>query len=81
MNETLRHLEILKLVRYQIMAHELMGHLLLDLNNNEKAAAVLEQGLSIARDANIMYWRPRLQASLAIARVRCGDLDLQPAIE
>lgn len=81
MNETLRHLEVLKLVRYQIMAHELMGHLLLDLNNNEKAAAVLEQGLSIARDANIMYWRPRLQASLAIARVRCGDLDLQPAIE
>ena len=81
MNETLRHLEVLKLVRYQIMAHELMGHLLLDLNNNEKAAAVLERGLTIARDANIMYWRPRLQASLAIARVRCGALDLQPELE
>jgi tetratricopeptide (TPR) repeat protein/transcriptional regulator with XRE-family HTH domain len=81
MNETLRRLEALKLVRYQIMAHELMGHLLLDLNNHEKAAAVLERGLTIARDAHIMYWRPRLQASLAIARMRCSEFDARPELE
>jgi tetratricopeptide (TPR) repeat protein/transcriptional regulator with XRE-family HTH domain len=81
MNETLRRLQALKLVRYQIMAHELMGHLLLDLNNNEKAAVVLEQGLAISRDANILYWRPGLQASQVMARVRCGEIDLRPELD
>jgi tetratricopeptide (TPR) repeat protein/transcriptional regulator with XRE-family HTH domain len=81
MNETLQRLERLKLVRYQIMAHLLIGHLLLDLNRTEQAAATMERGLSIAREGNVLFWRPALQASLVIARMRRGDSDVLPELE
>jgi tetratricopeptide (TPR) repeat protein len=72
LSEALPRLETLRLVRYQMMAHDAMGCLLLDLDLNGEAAAHFERGLRLASDANIRYWLPRLQANLAIAQLRSG---------
>ncbi len=70
LNETLKHLETLKLVRFQIMACNMLGHLLLDLSLDAKATEAFDRGLAIARQANITYWTPLLHANRAIARAR-----------
>ena len=72
LNEALPRLEALKLVRYQIMAHDALGSLLLDLDLMQRAQQHFEQGLKLARDAGIHYWQPRLQANLALAQLRQG---------
>ncbi len=72
LNEALPRLEALGLVRYQMMAHDALGCLLLDLNLPEEAAEHFDRGLRLARDAGIRYWLPRLQANLAIAQLRLG---------
>ena len=72
LREALPRLETLGLVRYQIMAHDAMGCLFLDLNCHEPAQQHFERGLALARGAAIMYWAPRLQANLAIAQSRSG---------
>ena len=77
LNETLKQLETLHLVRYQIMACNMLGHLLLDLSLNAKACAMFERGLDKARSANITYWVPLLQANRATARMRQGALDVE----
>ena len=55
-----------------MMAHDALGCLFLELNLNEQAARHFEQGLRLGRDAGIIYWLPRLQANLVIARLRLG---------
>ena len=72
LKEALPRLETLRLHRYQIMAHDALGCLFLDLNLPEQASRHFERGLGLARDAGIMYWRPRLQANLVIAQLRLG---------
>ena len=72
LNEALPRLESLKLVRYQMMAHDALGCLFLDLNLAEQALQHFERGLGLARDADTMYWRPKLQANLVIAQSRLG---------
>ncbi len=72
LNEALPRLEALRLHRYQIMAHDALGCLFLEQNLSEQAAQQFEKGLGLARDAGIMYWRPKLQASLVIAQLRLG---------
>jgi len=72
LNEVLPRLETLGLVRYQMMAHDAMGCLLLDLNLTGEASRHFERGLRLANDAGIKYWLPRLQANLAIAQLRSG---------
>jgi tetratricopeptide (TPR) repeat protein len=72
LNEALPRLETLRLHRYQIMAHDALGCLFLDLNLPEQALQHFERGLDLARDAGIMYWRPRLRANLVIAQLRLG---------
>ena len=72
LNEALPRLETLGLVRYQMMAHDALGCLLLDLNLPEEAAEHFDRGLRLARDAGIRYWLPRLQANLVIAQLRLG---------
>jgi len=72
LNEALPRLETLRLVRYQIMAHDALGCLFLDLNLPDQASQHFERGLRLARDAGIMYWRPRLEANLLIAQLRLG---------
>ena len=72
LNEALPRLETLGLVRYQIMAHDAIGCLFLDLNGPEAAMQHFDQALALAHGAATMYWVPRLQANLAIAQSRSG---------
>lgn len=72
LNEALPRLETLRLIRYQIMAHDALGCLFLDLNLPEQSLQHFERGLVLAREAGTMYWRPRLQANLVIAQLRLG---------
>jgi len=85
LNEALPCLETLGLVRYQMMAHDALGCLFLDLNLPGEASEHFERGLQLAYDAAIKYWVPRLQANLAIAQLRLGgscDLSrLQDALQ
>ena len=72
LNEALPRLETLGLVRYQVMAHDVLGCLLLDLNLSVEAARHFERGLGLANDARIRYWLARLRANLVIAQLRSG---------
>ena len=78
MRETLRWLESLKQVRYQLIAHDFIGHLLLDLGLNELALEHLERGLALGRDTGIMFWRAALDAHVAVARSRLGQRTSTP---
>jgi tetratricopeptide (TPR) repeat protein len=81
MTKTLRWLESLKQIRYQLIAYDLIGHLLLDRGEPREAAAWCERGLELARSARITFWCQRIEAHLAIARLRQGRLDVGPALE
>jgi len=81
MLKTLRWLESVKQTRYQLIAYDLLGHLLLDLGRNDQAVEQCERGLELAREERITFWRPRIEANLAIARMRQGHLDVGPALE
>ena len=78
---TLRWLEGVKQTRYQLIAYDLLAHLLIDLGFDEQAAQQCERGLALAERERIVFWRPRIEANLAIARLRMGDLDVGPALE
>lgn len=80
MQQTLRWLEGLGQVRYQFIAYDFMGHLLLDLGLDEQALDHVERGLALARGSGIMFWGLALQAHLAIARSRLGYQDCVPAL-
>jgi tetratricopeptide (TPR) repeat protein len=73
MQETLRWLESLKQVRYQLIAHDFIGHLLLDLGLNELAVEQMERGLALGRDTGMAFWRAAIEAHVAVARSRLGD--------
>ena len=70
---TLRRLEALGQVRYQFIAYDFIGHLLLDVGLHAQAAAQMERGLALADATGILFWRPAIEAHLAIARSRAGD--------
>ena len=80
MRKTLRRLDGLGQPRYQLIAHDFLGHLLLDLGLNELALDQLERGLALGRDTGIMFWRAAIDAHIAIARSRLGHKDLAPAL-
>ena len=80
MQKTLRWLESLKQVRYQLIAHDFIGHLLLDLGLNERALEHLQRGRALGRDTCIMFWRAAIDAHLAVARSRLGQKDAAPAL-
>jgi predicted ATPase/DNA-binding XRE family transcriptional regulator len=81
MTGTLRWLESVKQTRYQLIAHVLLGALLLDLGQNEQAVDTSERALVLARNAGITFWLPHLQANQAIARMRLGQLEVGAALE
>jgi tetratricopeptide (TPR) repeat protein len=81
MVKTLGWLQSLKHVRYQLIAYDFLGHLLLDLDLHEQAAEQMERGLALGRDAGIMFWRTGIDANLAIARARLGRGDVAPALK
>jgi tetratricopeptide (TPR) repeat protein/transcriptional regulator with XRE-family HTH domain len=73
MQKTLHWLESLSQVRYQLIAFDCIGHLLLDLGLNELAVEHLERGLALGRDTGILFWRAALDTDLAVARSRLGQ--------
>jgi tetratricopeptide (TPR) repeat protein len=81
MTKTLRWLESVKQIRYQLIAYDLLGILLLDLGQNRQAVEQCERGLELARRERITFWQPRIEANLAIARLRLGELEVGPALE
>lgn len=81
MTSTLRWLQSVKHIRYQLIAHDLLSLLLIELDRCAEAAEQCERGLALAREKRITFWRPRIEANLAIARVRLGHLDVGPALE
>jgi len=80
MTRTLQWLESLRQTRYQLMAHDFLGQLLLDLGLCEQAIEQSERGLALGRAANITFWRPRIEVNRAIARLRLGDLEVGAAL-
>jgi tetratricopeptide (TPR) repeat protein/transcriptional regulator with XRE-family HTH domain len=70
MQSTLLSLEGLKQPRYQLIAHDFIGHLLLDLGLNDMAAERLACGIALGRKTGIMFWRGALEANMAVAQSR-----------
>jgi len=81
MQKTLHWLESLRQVRYQLIAYDFIGHLLLDLGLNELAVEHLERGLALGRDTGILYWRAAIDTHLAVARSRLGQEINIPTLE
>jgi len=73
MQQTRHWLEGLSQVRYQLIAIDGIGHLLLDLGLNELAVEHLERGLALGRDTGILFWRATIEMHLAVARTRLGQ--------
>ncbi len=63
MQKTLHWLESLKQARYQFIAYDFIGHLLLDLDLNEQAIEHLERGLALGHDTGIMFWRAAIETT------------------
>ena len=85
MQKTLRWLESLKQTRYQFIAYDCIGHLLLDLNLNEQAVEQMQRGITLGNETGIMFWRTAIETHLAIAQTRLGQKismpELQAALE
>jgi tetratricopeptide (TPR) repeat protein len=81
MIRTLDWLESSGQIRYQLMAFDFLAQLLLDAGLNAEAAACAERALALSQRSNVTFWRPRLAADRAIARLRLGDLDAGPELE
>jgi tetratricopeptide (TPR) repeat protein len=81
MQSTLRWLESLSQPRYQLIAHDFIGHLLLDLGLNELAVEQLERGIALARDTGIMFWHAMIDAHIAVAKSRLGQKDVARALQ
>jgi tetratricopeptide (TPR) repeat protein len=69
--------EMMGLTRVRTFVLEFQAELLMDLNLGDKAAELLNLGIELSRRIKIDYWLPRLQARLAICRLRQGDLTMQ----
>jgi len=81
LQKTLHWLESLRQVRYQFIAYDFIGHLLLDLGLNEQAVEQLERGLALGSDTGILYWRAAIDTHLAVARSRLGQKATAPALQ
>lgn len=81
MQNTLHWLDSLGQARYQLIALDCIGHLLLDLGLNELAIEHLERGLALGRDTGILFWRATIDTHLAVARSRLGQKDVAPALQ
>ena len=73
MQKTLHWLEGLKQVRYQFIAVDCIGHLLLDLGLNELAIEHLGRGVALGRDTGILFWNAAIDTLLAVAHSRLGQ--------
>jgi len=76
LRQIIRSLERSKLVRYLLMAYEMLASLLLEVDLNEQALEVSQRGRALAESAGLAFWRARREGTHAIARMRLGDLDV-----
>ena len=81
MRKALQWLESLGQVRYQLIAHNFIGHLLLDLGRNQLALEQLERGLALGRSTGILFWRAAIEAQVAAAQSRLGQHNVAPALQ
>jgi tetratricopeptide (TPR) repeat protein/transcriptional regulator with XRE-family HTH domain len=81
MQKTLHWLENLNQVRYQLIAADCIGHLLLDLGLNELAIEHLERGLALGRDTGIQFWHAAIITHYAVAHSRLGQQVNMPALQ
>jgi tetratricopeptide (TPR) repeat protein/DNA-binding XRE family transcriptional regulator len=81
MQQTLHWLESLRQTRYQFIAHDFIGHLLLDLGLNELAIEHLERGRALGRDTGILFWSATIDTHLAVACSRLGQRVDMPALQ
>ena len=72
MRKTLGWLEQAGQTRYQLIAHDALAHLLLDLGRDELAVEQLERALALAGATGIGFWCTGLTAHLQLARSRLG---------
>jgi tetratricopeptide (TPR) repeat protein/transcriptional regulator with XRE-family HTH domain len=80
MRTTMSWLESLRQVRYQLIGHDLAGHLLLDLDLNQLAIEELERGTALGDHTGINFWRASIEASAAVARSRLGQKDVAASL-
>ncbi|HEX7043036.1 MAG TPA: AAA family ATPase [Burkholderiales bacterium] len=81
MTRTLQWLESVRHTRYSLMACDFLSQLLIDLGLNAEAVEYAERGLALGAAAKVTFWRPRIIANRAIARLRLGHLDVGPELE
>jgi tetratricopeptide (TPR) repeat protein/transcriptional regulator with XRE-family HTH domain len=81
MMKTMRWLESVRQTRYQLIGYDFIGLTLLEAGRPAAAAEELRRGLELAHGAAISMWTARIQANLAIARLRMGKLDIGPELE
>jgi tetratricopeptide (TPR) repeat protein len=53
---------------------DLLGDLVAELGEHERALELREQALQLAQEAGSTFWLPRQQANLALARLAVGDV-------
>jgi len=70
---TLPWLENLNQVRYQFIAIDSIGHLLLDLGLNGLAIEHMQHGHELSLNTGILFWYAAIQSHLAIAQSRLGE--------
>lgn len=70
--KTLPWLESLNQVRYQFIAIDCIGHLLLDLGLNELAIEQMQRGSALSIKTGILFWCAAIETHLAIAQCRSG---------
>ena len=73
MQKTMHWLESLNQVRYQFIAADCIGHLLLDIGLNELAIDYLGRGLALGRETGILFWNAAIDTLHAVARSRLGQ--------
>jgi DNA-binding SARP family transcriptional activator len=73
--------EELKLARFRAMGLDVLGYLYLDLNLFERAIETFILGLDISLRAGRNFWQSRLQADLAITRLRAGQPDVRGELD
>jgi predicted ATPase/DNA-binding SARP family transcriptional activator len=71
----------LGIIYFKSMALDYLGSLYRDLNLLDKAVAAHSQGQEEAAGGHAGNWLPRIQANLAIDRLRQGQMDVDDALQ
>lgn len=81
MTQTIEWLESVHQTRYLLMAHDLLGELLIDIGQHRLVETHLDRALALADASNVAFWRARIMADRVIARLRLGHLDAVDDLE